>query len=307
MPNVFGGGSVFSDGGGGSSVSAPVSSGGASQTFTGDAALSAANRNATVVFNSDGLVTYTIPEAEVAQYTVGDTATIANIGAGNVKILTPQSVDLDDTPYTQALIAAGDTATLHYVAANEWRLTGDVSYIPFTPLRFANLLVWLDPNDLETITLQYSTNGLSSATVTGTSGTTALTSSADLSAVLRVGNRIRIGGAGNVSLASMKGADTYEIAAISGVNITTREPLSQTYTTQALYRGRVSQIADKSGNGHHFAPGNINNAPSLLVGAINTAMNALEFDGTGQTLVAPSTIHTFHASQLHYRHWLSGG
>lgn len=116
----------------------------------------------------------------------------------------------------------------------------------------ANLKLWLDASDTSKVTLTYSTDALSSATASGTSGTNTIITSANVSANLAVGARIRLGAAGSITTADTLGADTYTITAISGTTITLSSNLTQNYTTSTLYRGLVSEWADKSGNNASF-------------------------------------------------------
>ncbi len=130
----------------------------------------------------------------------------------------------------------------------------------------ANLKLWLDAGDTSKVTLTYSTNGLSSATATGTSGTNTITTSVDVSSNLAVGARIRLGSAGSVTTADTVGSDTYTITAISGTSITLSSNLIANYTGSDLYRGLVSQWNDKSGNAHHVSQATFAEMP-LYVGA----------------------------------------
>lgn len=135
----------------------------------------------------------------------------------------------------------------------------------------SDLTAWIDPSDLSTVELTYSTNQLSSAAVTGTSGTNTLetTSDLDLTNPIRVGSRVRISAAGTVTTADTMGGDTYTVAAISygssKTTITTVETLTQTYTSQTLYRGLVSQIDDKSSSGIYDATQTVDSQRPLFI------------------------------------------
>ena len=112
-------------------------------------------------------------------------------------------------------------------------------------------VLWLDASDTSTVTLTYSADELGGATADGVSGSNTITTSADVSDWLRVGSRIRLGGAGSVTTVDTLGTDTYTITNIAGTTITVAETLTGNYTTQTLNRGLVSNWADKSGATNH--------------------------------------------------------
>ena len=142
----------------------------------------------------------------------------------------------------------------------------------------ADLQLWLDAADASQVELTYSTNGMSAATASGTSGTNTITTSADVSANLEVGARIRLGAAGAVTTADTLGADTYTITAIAGTTITVQETLTANYTADALYRGLVSQWSDKSGNTNHAAQGVDDRMPLWVDNGLN-GNSTINFDG----------------------------
>ncbi|TAE84361.1 MAG: filamentous hemagglutinin N-terminal domain-containing protein, partial [Alphaproteobacteria bacterium] len=142
--------------------------------------------------------------------------------------------------------------------------------------------MWIDASDTSRVELTFSTDGLSSATANGTSGSTTITTSANVATQLAVGARIRLGSAGTAAFASTMGADTYTITAISGTNITVAEPLSQTYTTSALHRGLVSRINDRSGNGRNAIQTTQSRMPLWRSNQLNGRGGAV-FDGLAAT------------------------
>ena len=150
----------------------------------------------------------------------------------------------------------------------------------------ANLKLWLDASDASTVTLAYDTNGLSSATASGSSGTKVITTSANVGNNLAVGARIRLTAAGATTTANTLGPDTYTIASISCTTtctINTVENLTNNYTTQTLYRGLVSQWSDKSGLAipNNATQGAVSARPLWLAG--NGGINnnpTISFDGT---------------------------
>ena len=145
-----------------------------------------------------------------------------------------------------------------------------------------NLKLWLDASDTSKVNLTYSTDALSGATVTGVSGASTVTTSVDVSGSLAVGARIRLGGAGAVTAANTVGSDTYTIAGIAGTTISLSAPLTTNYNGGAgnntLYRGLVSQLTDKTGQGHTATQAAVSNMPLW----INNGQNGLgieRFDG----------------------------
>jgi hypothetical protein len=141
------------------------------------------------------------------------------------------------------------------------------------------------------VTLTYSTDGLSAATATGTAGSNTITTSANVSANLAVGARIRLGAAGTVTTADTMGADTYTITAISGTTITLSSNLTQNYTTSTLYRGLVSQLADKSGEGNNATQATAANMPLWISNGQN-GLGTASFDGVaGGDIMLISTFN----------------
>jgi filamentous hemagglutinin family protein len=147
-----------------------------------------------------------------------------------------------------------------------------------------SLKLWLDASDTSRVTLTYSTDGLSSATATGTAGSNTITTSADVSANLAVGARIRLGSAGSVATADMVEADTYTISAISGTTITLSGNLTQNYSSSTLYRGLVSQLADKSGQALNVTQTSGNAMPLWISNSMN-GLGTVRFDGSNDYLV----------------------
>ena len=111
-----------------------------------------------------------------------------------------------------------------------------------------NLQLWLDASDPESVELTYSTNGVATTVVGDTSGTNIINTTADVSANLEVGARIRLGSAGTVTTADVQGADTYTVTAISGTEITVAETITTDYSGQSIHQGLVSLWNDKSRN-----------------------------------------------------------
>ena len=142
-----------------------------------------------------------------------------------------------------------------------------------------SLKLWLDASDTSKVMLTYSTDGLSAATATGSNGATTITTSANVAANLAVGARIRLGAAGSVTAASTLGADTYTIASISGTTITLTNALTQSYSASTLYRGLVSTLADKSGQGNNATQATETNM-SLWVSNGQNGLGTVKFDGT---------------------------
>lgn len=147
----------------------------------------------------------------------------------------------------------------------------------------SGLKLWLDASDTSRVQLTYSTDGLSGATATGTNGTNSITTSADVSANLVAGARIRLGSAGTVTTADTVGADTYTITSIAGTTITLASNLTQNYTASNLHRGLVSQLADKSGQGNTASKGTAANMP-LWVSNGQNGLGSIRFDGANDQL-----------------------
>ena len=124
------------------------------------------------------------------------------------------------------------------------------------PQTIAGLKLWLDASDDTKVTLTYNSLGI---TATGSSGANTLTVSANTG--LMTGARIRLGTAGSPTVASAYGAHTYNVDAISGTTAYVSPPLSQGYSTQAIYQGYVIPINDKSGNGYHATQTTVANMP----------------------------------------------
>lgn len=99
----------------------------------------------------------------------------------------------------------------------------------------ARPILWLDGANPAYITRSYADIV---PTGSGTSGTTTITASASVSAVIPVGAKLRIGA-----------TDIYTVSAVSTTTITTVETLTATYTAgSALAVQAVSKWKDKSGN-----------------------------------------------------------
>lgn len=146
-----------------------------------------------------------------------------------------------------------------------------------------SLKLWLDASDTTKVQLTYSTDGLSGATASGTAGSNTLTTSANVSASLAPGARIRLGTAGAVTTADTVGADTYTIASISGTTITLTSNLTQNYAGSTLHRGLVSQLTDKSGQGNNATQSTATNMP-LWVSNGQNGLGIAQFDGTADYL-----------------------
>jgi len=112
---------------------------------------------------------------------------------------------------------------------------------------------------------------LGGATASGTIGGNTITTSADVSAQLEVGARIRLGAAGSITSADTLGSDTYTITGIAGTTITTQESLTATYAGDMLRRGVVSEWQDKAA-GNHATQGTAGRMP-LWVSSSNDFNN----------------------------------
>ena len=151
----------------------------------------------------------------------------------------------------------------------------------------SDLQLWLDSADSSTVTLTYSTDELSSATVMGTSGTNTITTSLDVSANLKVGARIRIGASGTVTTADTLGTDTYTITSISGTSITVQETLTSDYTGTVLNRGLVSSWGDKSDNSYTAATTVEADMPLWIDNGLN-GEDSIDFSGGSNNLTLGS-------------------
>ncbi|MCB2078432.1 MAG: filamentous hemagglutinin N-terminal domain-containing protein, partial [Novosphingobium sp.] len=147
----------------------------------------------------------------------------------------------------------------------------------------ASLKLWLDASDTSRVTLTYSTDGLSGATATGSSGSNTITTSVNVASNLAVGARIRLGSAGAVTTAATMGADTYTITSIAGTTITLAENLTQNYAGSTLYRGLVSQLADRSGLANNATQATAANMPLWISNGQN-GLGTSRFDGTNDYL-----------------------
>ena len=128
-----------------------------------------------------------------------------------------------------------------------------------------SLSLWLDANDISTLTTVY--NNMTE-TVSGTISTNTLTASADVSAKLQTGNYIRV-----------NGTDIYTVASVSTVTITTVETLTSTYAAlTVLARREISQWNDKSVNANHVTQGTATNQPQVITSGQNNK-GILYFDG----------------------------
>ena len=153
----------------------------------------------------------------------------------------------------------------------------------------SDLQLWLDAADATQVELTYSTDSLGAATASGAMNTNTITTSADVSANLEVGARIRLGAAGAVTTADTLGTDTYTITAIAGTTITVQETLTANYTADALYRGLVSQWSDKSGNTNHATQGVAANMPLWVDNGLN-GNSVINFDGVNDDLQTSTPV-----------------
>ena len=151
----------------------------------------------------------------------------------------------------------------------------------------SDLQLWLDAADATQVELTYSTDSLGAATASGAMNTNTITTSADVSANLEVGARIRLGAAGAVTTADTLGADTYTITAIAGTTITVQETLTANYTADALYRGLVSQWSDKSGNTNHATQAVEGSMPLWVDNGLN-GNSVIRPTGNTDYLITPS-------------------
>ena len=131
-------------------------------------------------------------------------------------------------------------------------------------------------------------------------GSNTITTSANVSANLEVGARIRLGAAGAVTTADTLGADTYTITAIAGTTITVQETLTANYTADALYRGLVSQWSDKSGNTNHAAQGTESRMPLWVDNKLNgnSVLNFTDDYLVHSSLDMSSDYSAFYSIQL---------
>ncbi|MCE2654805.1 MAG: hypothetical protein LW650_15615, partial [Planctomycetaceae bacterium] len=167
----------------------------------------------------------------------------------------------------------------------------------------ANLRLWLDASDTTRVFLTYSTDSVPT-TASGTIGTNTITTSADVSAALAVGARIRLTGAGAVTAASTLGANTYTIAAIAGTTITTVETLTSTYSAgTSFFRGLVSALNDRSAVGNNSTQATQANMPLWISNGQNN-LGTIVFDGNtenlstaGNIMPATTALTLFHAFQ----------
>jgi hypothetical protein len=168
----------------------------------------------------------------------------------------------------------------------------------FSPLQIPNLKLWLDASDRQEIELTYSQDGLLGATASGTAGAFIIATSLDLSAVLEVGNRVRVGSAGAVAAASIIGENSYTISAISAAQISVLEPLQSSFTNQPLFRGLVSRWKDKSGGNHHAQQTSQDLMPSWVAKKQNSR-DIIRFSGVANN-VSDIGDHMFNASLPNY-------
>lgn len=103
----------------------------------------------------------------------------------------------------------------------------------FTPLSMSGIGPWYDCSDITTITKAYASK---TPTGSGTISTTTITASADVSNIVPVGSKLRIGG-----------TDIYTVSAVSTTTITTIETLTATYSAgAALALDEVTLLTDKA-------------------------------------------------------------
>lgn len=201
-------------------------------------------------------------------------------GAGGF-VETSGHVNLDADGYVNLSSASGEMGTYFLDPANI-TIYGNVSptfvstdsSINLAP----NLRMWLDASDTSQVTLTYSNNAVAT-TASGTIGTNTITTAANVSTALAPGARIRIGGAGATTTAVTMGADTYTIASVAGTTITTVEPLTATYALgTSFFRGLVSGLGDKSGQGNNAAQATASRMPLWVSNGMN-GLGTASFDG----------------------------
>jgi len=146
----------------------------------------------------------------------------------------------------------------------------------------SSLVLWLDSNDRNAITLTYDNTGLGGATASGILGSKTITTSASIASSLTPGARIRIGSSGAITTATTLGADTYTVASVSGTTITTVEALTANYSTATVYRGLASAWTDKSGAGNNATASGT--AMPLWVGNALNGADVLRFDGNSDMM-----------------------
>lgn len=151
-------------------------------------------------------------------------------------------------------------------------------YIP--PLTPGNVL-WHDGADSSAASMTLSYVNLV-ATGSGTSGTTVITASADMTSKVQAGFKIRIAG-----------TDIYTVASVSTTTINTVETLSTNYTAgSALALNRCSQWWDKSGLGNHSTQSTALARP-VLNPAKQNGSSALGWDGASFMNMASGTYGIF--------------
>jgi hypothetical protein len=168
-------------------------------------------------------------------------------------------------------------------------------YSFFNPTSIPNLTCWIDNSLSSKVTKAYQTL---SATGSGTSGTTTITSTSNIGTGTNSGCKIRIGA-----------TDIYTISGISGTTITTIETLTSTYGAgSALALDKESQILDITSNGNNavqatasaqpiYCPAGINgkdvivfdtaNNPVLQIPSSTTMDNMFSSGGTFFTVMRP--------------------
>ena len=141
-------------------------------------------------------------------------------------------------------------------------------YSFFNPTSIPNLSCWIDNSLSSKVTKAYQNL---TATGSGTSGTTTITSSTNIGSSTNAGCKIRIGA-----------TDTYTISNISSTTITTVETLTSTYGAgSALAFDRESQILDITSNANNavqatasaqpiYCPAGINNKDVIVFDTVNT-------------------------------------
>jgi filamentous hemagglutinin family protein len=120
-----------------------------------------------------------------------------------------------------------------------------------------NLSLWLDPSDIYTITLNYSS--VNNQTVTGGQSTTTLTTDVDVDLTPYVipNSRIKLNPQSLYGLARSLDPDSYNVVSSTytpgvGTQLNLGAALTANYSSASLYLGLVSNIFDKSSNGYTF-------------------------------------------------------
>lgn len=191
--------------------------------------------------------------------------------------------------YTPSTGLTGGGDNLHFIAASSRSL--GLAYLAtiqasLAPLFYSGLKLWHDMSDITAMTIAYQNI---TATGTGVSTTSTITASVDVTSIVKPGMILRIGG-----------TDTYTVATVSTVTITTSAPLSANYTGAAMALQSISQINDKSGNLYHSTQATTSKQP-VYNPAKQNSLGVAEFSGNNTMImnsgigIIPQGAHTVFA------------